>query len=145
MWNYWHLKNQVFQFPSTEKVKQNKKKLNFCNLLNLSVNHFPSCFKKIQISFWFFNETLTLLLLVLSWVGNNTKLPLNSGMSKMVRVSIAFKETFLNKYWITFLIVCRLIDFALLVLKLLMFKIWEIIGISKIKFFYFCTTYSSFL
>ena len=31
--------------------------------------------------------------------------------------------------------VCSLIDFALVVLKLLMFKVCEIIGISKIEFF----------
>ena len=33
--------------------------------------------------------------------------------------------------------VCRLIDIALVVLKLLMFKVCEIIGISKIEFFNF--------
>ena len=33
--------------------------------------------------------------------------------------------------------VCRLIDFALLILKLLMFKLCAIIGISKIGFFNF--------
>ena len=33
--------------------------------------------------------------------------------------------------------VCRLIDFAVLVLKLLMLKVCRVIGISKIKFFNF--------
>ena len=33
--------------------------------------------------------------------------------------------------------VCRLIDFALVALKLLMFKVDEIIGIPKIEFFNF--------
>ena len=36
--------------------------------------------------------------------------------------------------------VCRLIDFALVVLKLLMFKLFVIIGISKIEFFSFSGT-----
>ena len=36
--------------------------------------------------------------------------------------------------------VCRLIDFALLVLKLLAFKVCGTIGISKIKFFNFYGT-----
>ena len=36
--------------------------------------------------------------------------------------------------------VCRLIDFALVALKLLMFKVCVIIGISKIEFFNFFVT-----
>ena len=36
--------------------------------------------------------------------------------------------------------VCRLIDFALVVLKLLMFKVCAIIGVSKIAFFNFSGT-----
>ena len=36
--------------------------------------------------------------------------------------------------------VCRLIDFALAVLKLLIFKVCVIIGISKIEFFNFSGT-----
>ena len=36
--------------------------------------------------------------------------------------------------------VCKLIDFALVVLKLLMFKVCNIIGISKIEFLIFCGT-----
>ena len=36
--------------------------------------------------------------------------------------------------------VCRLIDFALVVLKLLMFKVCVIVGISKIEFFNFSGT-----
>ena len=36
--------------------------------------------------------------------------------------------------------VCKLIDFALVVLKLLMFKVCRIIGISKIEFLIFCGT-----
>ena len=36
--------------------------------------------------------------------------------------------------------VCRLIDFALVVLKLLMFKVFGIIGVSKIESFNFSGT-----
>ena len=36
--------------------------------------------------------------------------------------------------------VCRLIDFALAVLKLLMFKVFGITGISKIEFFSYSGT-----
>ena len=42
-----------------------------------------------------------------------------------------------KEYSISFLMVCRLIDFALVVLKLLMFKVCVIIGIFKIEFFNF--------
>ena len=40
---------------------------------------------------------------------------------------------------------CRLIDFAPMVLELLMFKVCGIIGISKIKFFNFSGTESYLL
>ena len=36
--------------------------------------------------------------------------------------------------------VCSLIDFALVVLDILMFNVWGIIGISKIEFFNFSGT-----
>ena len=42
---------------------------------------------------------------------------------------------FFTKYSIKFLMLCRLIDFALVVVKLLTVKACGIIGISKIKFF----------
>ena len=44
-------------------------------------------------------------------------------------------ENFFKEHSISFLMACRLIGFVLLVLKLLMFKVCGIIGISKIKFF----------
>ena len=49
-------------------------------------------------------------------------------------------QTFFKEYSTSFLMVCRLIDFALLVLKLLMFKVCVIIGISKMEFFNFSGT-----
>ena len=49
-------------------------------------------------------------------------------------------QTFFKEYSTSFLMVCRLIDFVLLVLKLLMFKVCVIIGISKMEFFNFSGT-----
>ena len=68
------------------------------------------------------------------WAGHNTDLPSDSNISKTVRVNIAFAGTGFKKYSTSFLIVCRLIDIALAVLKLLMSKICVIIGISKSSF-----------
>ena len=42
--------------------------------------------------------------------------------------------TVFKQYSVSFLMVCRLIDFALAVLELLMFKVCGIIGISKMEF-----------
>ena len=77
---------------------------------------------------------------MLRWAGGNTDLPLGSNISKTLRVNIAFAATFLKEYSTSFLMVCRLIDFALVVLKLLMFKVCVIIGISKIEIFNFSGT-----
>ena len=63
-------------------------------------------------------------------------------LEKMVTVNIDFTRTFLKKYSISFLLVCRLIDFAIVVLKLLMFKVGGIFGISEVEFFNFCCTES---
>ena len=60
----------------------------------------------------FIIETLTLLLSVSCWLGANTELPSNSNISKMVGVNIAF----IKKYLMIFLIICSLIDLALVVL-----------------------------
>ena len=61
-------------------------------------------------------------------------------MSKTEKVNTAFTRKFLKEYLMSFLMVCRLIDFALAALKFLMFKVCEITGISKIKFFNFSST-----
>ena len=74
------------------------------------------------------------------WAVHSTDLPLGSNVSKTVRVNVAFALTFLKEYSTSFLMVGRLIDFALVVLKLLMFKLFVIIGISKIEFFNFSGT-----
>ena len=58
-------------------------------------------------------------------------------MLKTVGVNIAFIKTLFKEYSISFLMVCRLIDFALVVLELLIFKVCGITGISKIEFFSF--------
>ena len=61
----------------------------------------------------------------------------NSNISKTVRVNIAFKKRFFKEYLIWFMTVYRLIDFAFVVLKLLLFKVCGIIGISKNEIFNF--------
>ena len=58
---------------------------------------------------------------------------------KKERVNNVF-EHILKEYSTSFLVVCRLIDFARVLLKLFMFKVCVIIGISKIEFFNFCGT-----
>ena len=62
--------------------------------------------------------------------------PLNSNISETVLVNIALM-TFFKEYLISFLMVCRLIDLALMVRRLLIFKGCWNIGISKIEFFIF--------
>ena len=64
---------------------------------------------------------------------------LQTAISKTVRVKIA-SATFFKEYSTSFLMMCRLIGSALVVFKLLMFKVCVIIGISKIKFFNFSGT-----
>ena len=71
------------------------------------------------------------------WAGDNTNLPSNNNISKRIRVNIAITRAFFKEHLISFLIVCKLIDLALVVLKLLIFKFCGIIGISKIEFFNF--------
>ena len=69
------------------------------------------------------------------WAGHNTNLPLDSNISKTVRANNAFATRFFKEYSKQFLMLFRLIELALVVLKLLMLKVCVIIGISKIKFF----------
>ena len=71
------------------------------------------------------------------WAGDNTDLPSDSNISKTVRGNIAFAGTFLKEYLTSFLMVCRFIDFALVALKLLIFKVCVIIDIAKIEIFDF--------
>ena len=74
------------------------------------------------------------MFLVPRWAVDNTDLPLGRNISQAVNVKIVFTRTFFKEFSISFLMVCKLIDFALAVLKLLMFKFCGIIGISKIEF-----------
>ena len=73
-------------------------------------------------------------------VGRNTNLPSDSNISKAARVNINSVGIFLKEYSTSFLMVCRLIDFALVVLKLWMFKVSVIIAISEIESFNFSGT-----
>ena len=73
--------------------------------------------------------------------GDNSDLPSDSNISETARVNMAFAATFFKEYLTKFPMVCRLMqDFALVTLKLLMFKVCVIIGISKIKVFNFSGT-----
>ena len=92
------------------------------------MDHFSSNFNKIRMLFWFFTETLFLSLPVPSWAGDNTDLTSNN-ISKTVEVNIAFTITLFKEYSISFVEVSKVIDFAPVVLKLLMFEVCEIIGI----------------
>ena len=58
----------------------------------------------------------------------------------MMRVNIASAGTFFKEFSVSFLMVSRLIDLALVVLQLLVFKVCGIIGISKIEFCNFSGT-----
>ena len=84
--------------------------------------------------------TLTVSLPVFRWVGDNAGLPSDSNISKTLKVNIAFVATLFKEYSTSFLMVCRLIDFPLVVLKLLMFNVCAIIDISKIEIFNFSGT-----
>ena len=77
---------------------------------------------------------------MLRWTGDNTGLPSDSIISKTLRINIALVITFFKEYSTSFLMVYRLIDFPLVVLKLLMFEVCVIIGISKIEIFNFSGT-----
>ena len=72
--------------------------------------------------------------------GLTAKLPSIANISKMVRVNIVFTTTFLKKYLISLLMTCRLIDFSIRILQLLMFKVCGIIGISEIEILNFSST-----
>ena len=74
------------------------------------------------------------------WAGDNTDLPSDSNISKTVRETLPLQEHFFKEHSASFLMVCKLIDFASVFLKLLMFKVGGIIGISKIGFFNFSGT-----
>ena len=110
------------------------------------MNHFSRNLNKFQIFSWIFTEHLTLLfyvtvfLPVLHCVRHNTDLLSSSNISKPVRINIAFATTPFKEYPTRFFMVCRLVDFALVVLKLLIIKFCVIIGISKIEFFNFSGT-----
>ena len=71
------------------------------------------------------------------WAGHKTNPPPDSNILKTVRVNTAFAAIFLKEYPTSFLTICGLIDFALVVLKLLMFKVCVIIGTSEIECFNF--------
>ena len=88
-------------------------------------------------SFFYFFLKAKLIFPVPRWVGDNTDLPSNKNISKTISANVAFFPSFLKECSITFVLVFRLIDFALVILWLLMLKVCGIIGIWKIEFFNF--------
>ena len=83
---------------------------------------------------------LTLSLFVPRLPSDNTDLSSDINVLKMVGGEIVFIVMFFKEYLISFLMVRRLIDFVLVVLDILMFKVCGITGISKIEFFIFFGT-----
>ena len=76
------LEFQKSRFSRTEKIIQYQKKLKA--IQNLNVNHFSRNFNKFGIFFWFFTETLTLLLTVTRWAGGNTDLQSDRNILEMI-------------------------------------------------------------
>ena len=129
-------------FSCSGRIKHNQKILKTIeNLPALECNHFSQNFNKIQTFFWFFTENLTLSFLVLCWASNNTDLHSNSNISKKWHWILS-SNTFFYEYWLSFLMISGLMGLTLVVLYLLMFKIYRIIGISKIESFNFFGTES---
>ena len=86
------------------------------SLLSLYDNYFSSNSNKKQTLLWLF-IVLALSLTDTRCVVHDTNLPWNSKTSKTVRVDIAIiKKIFFKEYLISFLIVSRFIDLALVVL-----------------------------
>ena len=134
----WNLKNPVFfLFPVLKRLNKVKKIKNRSKVPKLVRKSFFKQFQWSAIIFWLFTGNLTLSLAGTRCAGPNTDLPSNSNISKTVTVNAVFTRNFSKEYLISFLVICRLIDFASLVLQLLMFKACGIIGISKIEFFQF--------
>ena len=71
---------------------------------------------------------------------HNINITTNSNISKTVSINVTRSGTFLKEYLISFLMVPSLIEFAILVLQLFMFKDYGNIGISKIEFLNFSGT-----
>ena len=103
------------------------------------MNHFSSNINKLPIFFlffyWNFNSFAPCELLGRSQYRPTFGQQYQNGNNKHASATTFFKE-----YSASFLMVCRLRDFALVVPKLLMFKVCVIIGISKIEFLNFSGT-----
>ena len=107
-------KIKLFNFSVTERAKENKKNLKTIQNLTCKKITFKKFLQKPKL-FLFFPWKLNLFLRETCCADLNTNL-LSSNISKLVRVSIVFTITFFKEYSISFLMISRLIDFALLVL-----------------------------
>ena len=76
-----------------------------------------SCDKQYDLVFFLmYNYFLTLLLPVPYWAGANTDLDSNSKISKTLSVNSTFTGKVFKEHLISFLMIPRLIDFALVAL-----------------------------
>ena len=127
-----------FNFSASEKRNKIKKIKNYSKPLKFVKKLLNNNYRQFQSKsdiFWFFTEILSLSVPFTRCAGHNTDLRLKSNISKSV--NIALTDTFFKEYLIIFLTTSRFINFALVVLWLLMLKICRIIGSSKIAFFKF--------
>ena len=108
-------KSRLSIFPGLKELTKVKKKTkNYSKTSKLVRQSLLSNSNKSRTFFWSFTEILTLSLPVARCAGHNTNLPSKSNISKTVRVNTAF--TNLKEHSITFLMVSRFIDFALVIL-----------------------------
>ena len=121
-------------FPVLKGLKRIKKIKNHSKSFKLVSQSLFKYFQQNPYIFLVLTETLTLSLPVPRWAGDNTVLHTTSNISKTISVNIAFTRRFYKEYSISFLMVCRLIDFLFVVLKLLMFKIVELLASQKPSF-----------
>ena len=116
-------KKELSFFPVLNKIKikraikkKQKKLNNHSKHLKFQVLSIKSAY-----SFGIFTETLIFFVLVPYCRGDNVNLPRKNNISKTVIVNIGFTITFFKEYWISFILVCKLMDSAFGFLKLLSF------------------------
>lgn len=140
--SYWQLKFrnllvcQNFRcliFSSTEWAKQSNKE----NKPIITPPLFKLFQQKWNSCFWFFTENVHFLLHETCCAGPNNNLSLDRNSWKLTRLIIVIANRFWKEYAVSFLMKFILIDLVPIVHYLLIFKVCEIMGISKIKFFNF--------
>ena len=141
MCSYWHLKNQVFQFfrywkgqTKSKKFKNHSKPANLVNQSGFKQ------FQQIRNIIMIFYRNFTPYAPFAPPGGSQYRPTFGQQYLENSNNKHCLCETFLKEYSTSFLMVCRLIDFALVVLNLGMLKVCVIIGISEIEFVNFSGT-----